>query len=223
MKYLSFNITKALLKSSPGNTKKRRVIAGLAATDKLDWQGQKILLEGINYEYLRRGSGRLNWNHDNDFIIGEPSYVEMQKEGLYVECTLYEKTPSLNISTTKMRDSLEKAEWAWDYANTVAQNGGTPLSYSVEGPPPKVVGNKIVKCMVTKVALTDEPVNTSCSTSALVKSMKYAIQKSERHTDITNIELVEDAYDLVQFLKFKGISPDEAVKLVETVQNKILT
>ena len=211
---LMFEIKQGVEKAIPGREEAgpKRILKGFVSTEDLDWQGQQMVQQGINYQYLKQGSARANWDHQNSLIIGEPIYVEMLPEGLWLETQLYQPKEGVRYNS-QIAKSLEKAQWAWDYQKMVESNGGKPLSYSIQGPPPMMVGNKIVKSLVTAYAITDRPVNTACSVQAFCKSWGAYVNAALR----LSIQDIKDPQSLISFLGDHGISPEESTVLVDSI------
>jgi hypothetical protein len=132
-------------------------LGGIASTADQDSDGEFLDPKGFDIRPLIE-SGMVNWHHQAKTapatIVGEPSKAEIRKEGLYIETDLY---PSSAVA----RD-------IWTLAQTLEKDSKTRrLGYSIEG---KVVKrksndkkspdyNKIVKAIITGVAITHQPKN----------------------------------------------------------------
>lgn len=132
-------------------------LGGIASTADQDSDGEFLDPKGFDIRPLIE-SGMVNWHHQAKTapatIVGEPSKAEIRKEGLYIETDLY---PSSAVA----RD-------IWMLAQTLEKDSKTRrLGYSIEG---KVVKrksndkkspdyNKIVKAIITGVAITHQPKN----------------------------------------------------------------
>lgn len=132
-------------------------IGGIASTMDKDADGEYLDPTGFDIDPLKK-SGMVNWHHQAKnspaAIIGEPSKVELRPEGLWIESDLYASSPM--------------ACEVYELAKTLEHDSKTRrLGYSVEG---KVVKrgsndknsplyNKIVKAVITGVAVTHMPKN----------------------------------------------------------------
>lgn len=132
-------------------------IGGIASTMDKDADGEYLDPSGFDVEPLKN-SGMVNWHHQAknspSAIIGEPSKVELRPEGLWIESDLYASSPM--------------ACEVYELAKTLEHDSKTRrLGYSIEG---KVVKrgsndknsplyNKIVKAVITGVAVTHMPKN----------------------------------------------------------------
>lgn len=132
-------------------------IGGIASTVDQDADGETLDPSGFDIQPLKE-SGMVNWHHQAknspSAIIGEPSKVELRPEGLWIESDLYASSPMANE--------------VYELAKTLEHDSKTRrLGYSIEG---KVVKrgsndknsplyNKIVKAVITGVAVTHMPKN----------------------------------------------------------------
>lgn len=132
-------------------------IGGIASTVDRDADGEILDPSGFDIQPLKE-SGMVNWHHQAKnspaAIIGEPSKVELRPEGLWIESDLYASSPM--------------ACEVYELAKTLEHDSKTRrLGYSIEG---KVVKrgsndknsplyNKIVKAVITGVAVTHMPKN----------------------------------------------------------------
>ncbi|MDX1960035.1 MAG: hypothetical protein SFU98_15820 [Leptospiraceae bacterium] len=133
--------------------KQKMILGGIASTFDKDMDGENLDPSGFDTNYFKK-YGLINWNHqgrnDPSMIVGEPTKVETKKEGLYVECELYESNPM--------------AQKIYDLANTLkVDSTNRKLGYSVEGQVlerdsknPKIVK----KAVITGLAITHQPKNT---------------------------------------------------------------
>jgi len=175
-----------LRKSGDGN---RRIIRGYASTEDMDQDGEVVLKNGIDFAPLM-ATGFLNYDHQAKclqcghvspfrkcpscgssggkmpFIIGYPTKAEIRDKGLYVEGELLQSSGNTRSEQTRLADEM------WELG-TALQKAGAPraLSYSVEGGVIKRHGNKIVKSLVTHLAVTHKPVNMSATVECFRKSM----------------------------------------------------
>lgn len=143
--------------SSPDVSEMR--IGGYASTASEDRQGDEILQKGLDYSDFVN-FGWLNYDHDNSKIVGYPDKdkCRVDSRGFYVEGVLLK--------------GIELAEHIWETAIALKKSGAPrKLGFSVEG---KILRRnslgKIVKAKVYNVAVTANPVNSTCTWDALVKS-----------------------------------------------------
>lgn len=132
-------------------------IGGIASTMDKDADGEYLDPSGFDVEPLKN-SGMVNWHHQAKnspaAIIGEPSKVELRPEGLWIESDLYASSPM--------------ACEVYELAKTLEHDSKTRrLGYSIEGKVLKrgsndkksPLYNKIVKAVITGVAVTHMPKN----------------------------------------------------------------
>lgn len=132
-------------------------IGGIASTVDQDADGETLDPSGFDIQPLKE-SGMVNWHHQAKnspaAIIGEPSKVELRPEGLWIESDLYASSPMANE--------------VYELAKTLEENSKTRrLGYSIEGKVIKRASNdkksplynKIVKAVITGVAVTYMPKN----------------------------------------------------------------
>lgn len=132
-------------------------IGGIASTMDRDADGEYLDPSGFDVEPLKN-SGMVNWHHQAKnspaAIIGEPSKVELRPEGLWIESDLYASSPMANE--------------VYELAKTLEEDSKTRrLGYSIEGKVLKrgsndkksPLYNKIVKAVITGVAVTHMPKN----------------------------------------------------------------
>ncbi len=132
-------------------------IGGIASTMDKDADGEYLDPSGFDVEPLKN-SGMVNWHHQAKnspaAIIGEPSKVELRPEGLWIESDLYASSPMANE--------------VYELAKTLEEDSKTRrLGYSIEGKVLKrgsndkksPLYNKIVKAVITGVAVTHMPKN----------------------------------------------------------------
>lgn len=137
----------------------KRLIQGYASTSARDRQDESLVQKGldisdfVNYGYF-------NYDHDNSIILGYPlSTCKVTDEGFWVQGELLKGIPV--------------ADRMWELALAL-QKSSAPrkLGFSVEGKVLQRQGNQVVKAKIYNVAITANPVNTSCSWEAIVKSFK---------------------------------------------------
>lgn len=135
----------------------RRIIKGYASTETQDRQGETLIQKGLDIsDFLNHGW--FNYDHDNSIIMGFPhAACRVDDQGFYVEGELLKGIP--------------EAERMWTLAIALKKsNAPRKLGFSIEGKVVQRDGNRIVKAKVYNVAITANPVNTTCSWEAVVKS-----------------------------------------------------
>lgn len=140
-------------------------IGGIVSTDGLDRQGETLIQEGLDFDPFLKG-GWFNDNHDpsTDSLVGYPEMAELRelpdgRKGWYVEGYLLK--------------GYERAERLWSLANSL-QKSGRRLGFSVEGgitARDPESPQRVLKAVVTEVAITRCPVNTETSLHVLAKSL----------------------------------------------------
>lgn len=134
-------------------------IAGYASTSQKDRQDEEIMQKGLDIsEFIN--NGWFNYDHDNTKILGYPDKdkCRVDKNGFYVEGCLIPGIP-LAKSLWETALSLKKS------------NAPRKLGFSIEGKTlQRDALGRITKAKVYNVAITANPVNTSCTWDALVKS-----------------------------------------------------
>src|SRR6185312_16676912 len=152
-----------LAKSS--DTEDRRIIRGYASTESEDRQGESLVQKGLDIsDFVNHGY--FNYDHDNSIIMGYPfaSKCRVDDKGLWVEGELLKGIP--------------EADRMWDLAIALKKsNAPRKVGFSIEGKVINREGNKILKAKIYNVAVTANPVNTTCSWDAVVKSFNGATQE----------------------------------------------
>lgn len=201
----SFCLPFDVLKSTNANSDEWR-IGGYASTSSEDRQGDEIVQKGLDYDDFVN-YGWFNFDHHNDQILGYPDKdkCKIDSRGFYVEGTLLK--------------GVEIAKNMWETALALQKSGANrKLGFSVEG---KVLQRnalgKIVKAKIYNVAITPNPVNTSCTWDALVKSfttnkddIEKALEAGHGDTDGSAIipESLESAFKTLSY----AIGDDEEAK-----------
>jgi hypothetical protein len=201
----SFCLPFDVLKSTNANSDEWR-IGGYASTSSEDRQGDEIVQKGLDYDDFVN-YGWFNFDHHNDQILGYPDKdkCKIDSHGFYVEGTLLK--------------GVEIAKNMWETALALQKSGANrKLGFSVEG---KVLQRnalgKIVKAKIYNVAITPNPVNTSCTWDALVKSfttnkddIEKALEAGYGDTDGSAIvpESLESAFKTLSY----AIGDDEEAK-----------
>lgn len=135
----------------------RRLIQGYASTSDSDRQGECLVQKGLDIgDFVNHGY--FNYDHDNSIILGYPlPTCRVDDHGLWVEGELLKGIP--------------QADRIWDLALALKKSKAPRrVGFSVEGKVLERKGNKVVKAKIYNVAITTNPVNTSCTWDAIVKS-----------------------------------------------------
>lgn len=201
----SFCLPFDVLKSTDANSDEWR-IGGYASTSSEDRQGDEIVQKGLDYNDFVN-YGWFNFDHHNDQILGYPDKdkCKIDSHGFYVEGTLLK--------------GVETAKNMWETALALQKSGANrKLGFSVEG---KVLQRnafgKIVKAKIYNVAITPNPVNTSCTWDALVKSFttdKDDIDKALEagHGDASGSAIIPESLESAFKTLSYAIGDDEEAK-----------
>ncbi len=152
-------------KSSDG--REGRFIAGFVSTNHLDRQGETLIQEGLDFSpFLTKGF--FNDNHDSatDALVGYPTKAELRTlpgdgmhKGWYVEGELLKGSA--------------RADGLWDLAKSL-HGTQRKLGFSVQGNITQrdpINPKRIMKAIVSEVAITRCPVNTKTGLNLLAKSL----------------------------------------------------
>ncbi len=138
------------------------IIEGLASTESVDRQGEKIIQAGIDLTPIDQGKGWLNNNH----LPGI--------ENLLGTLDSYRKTPQGLVIKGRLFKNKEKARAVYEVMSSLNKAGDKGrIGLSVEGKVLKRSANNskvIEKCRIDKVAITISPVNTD-TWATLAKSL----------------------------------------------------
>lgn len=156
------------IKSDDGKSNKDYIISGLASTPDTDFDGETILPEGMNIDYLLN-NGWIDYEHDTDNIVGYPisdsTYVD--EDGLHLKALLF-------------GDNEDVQRFIQLYKNLVKSNANRTLGFSIEG---QVIERDafddsiINKIDILGVAITTRPCNEHATINtweALAKSVKHS-------------------------------------------------
>lgn len=155
-------------------------IAGVVSTDAVDQQGDRVLQDGLDFNYfLKRGWYNDNHSSKTSDILGYPERVQFFQKG----DTLPDgsRAPSnCHWSEGYLLPDYEPAKRIWELGRSLSKaKGGRALGFSVEGKIKKRAGpgRKIIaKAEVRNVAITNCPVNTDTKLITLAKSLHAAEQ-----------------------------------------------
>lgn len=127
------------------------VVKGYASVEIQDAEDEILIVKGMDCSYLDT-HGIINWNHQRtpQFLIGEitksEKLLDKKPSKLYVEGELFKHQPEA-VNTYNLMKSLNKS------------TSGRKMKMSIEGRAVQRQGKKIVKSMITGVALTMQPIN----------------------------------------------------------------
>jgi hypothetical protein len=136
----------------------KRWIQGIASTDNLDLQGEKVVQSGIDLAYFTE-HGYVNDDHKPgpENKVGEPTEARITKAGLWVKAFLYK--------------GHQRAEYWWEFINALVQSDAKrKVGFSIQGKVVRREGNSILKCWLQDIAITASPVNTH-TWAEIVKSL----------------------------------------------------
>lgn len=154
--YLEADITKST------DTEEHRLIRGYASTAASDRQGESLVQKGLDIsDFINHGY--FNYDHDNSIILGYPiaKSCRVDDHGLWVEGELLKGVP--------------EADRIWNLALALKKSKAPrKVGFSVEGKVLQRDGGRILKAKIYNVAITTNPVNTTCSWEAVVKSFNGA-------------------------------------------------
>lgn len=146
------------------------MVEGHAASDRIDQQGEKLILSGMDFKPFLK-SGYINWDHSGnpEDLIGEPREAKIiERSGspsiFYVRGMLYKHVPRA-VAVWNHLQALEKGE-----ASITRKFG-----WSVQGGVLERRGNELIKSVVRHCALTHQPVNQDTFArcmAGLVKSLQ---------------------------------------------------
>lgn len=142
-------------------------IEGLASTPDMDYQGDIIRPDAIDYKTVFEDHGWITYEHGKDVsdIIGEPIDAFTDEDGFHIKGKLYKAS--------------KKAQEVWNFQNMVSSESskGRTLGFSIEGPiiardpaDPRV----ITKVQIKNVTVTYHPANPYAKMEIATKSIDVA-------------------------------------------------
>ena len=190
------------------------LLGGIASTADEDSDGEFLDPKGFDIKPLLK-SGLVNWHHqaktNPGTIVGEPTKAEIRKEGLYIETQLY---PHSQVACD-----------IWELAKTLAKDSKTRrLGYSIEGrvvqrksdDPMNPDYKKIVKAIITGVAITHQPKNPKTFANIIKGEIDDDLDNEEETEDIKEKEVTtdkEEALDTETASALKRESVDDSLKV----------
>jgi hypothetical protein len=165
-------------KADDGDGAKRMRVGGIATTEGLDREDERILQEGLNFKPFLE-YGYFNDDHRPGTMLGWPETAKLVKRG--------DMLPSGRKAEGKgwwvdgyLLDTPRGRE-VWENAQAlVTQKAPRRMGMSVEGKIRRRLGSTIAKAEVHEVAITKKPVNTRTHLEPLAKAMDAG------HTDPVN-------------------------------------
>lgn len=170
----NFWVPLELTKAKDEKTGKTKMcLKGIASTMHEDSDGEFLDPKGFDLSYLNK-SGVVNWHHQVPnkplAVIGEPTKAEIKKEGLYLECELYQDS-SIAKEVYELAEILEK--------NSKTRR----LGFSVEGTvTERQPGNDkvITGADITGVAVTHMPKNSHTFAEIMKGKIDYIEPEFEK-------------------------------------------
>jgi len=130
----------------------RRLVIGLASTDKEDMEGEILDQNGMDFEYHLR-QGRVCFEHPNpkidpiDRVVGVPLKVHKTDGHIFYLCELFPKEFNHNL-----------ADKTWQLIVNNAKMG-RPVGFSIEGRSRGRRGRRVTRSTIYNVVITANPVN----------------------------------------------------------------
>lgn len=156
MSNFEFFVEADICKSEDGK-EERRIMEGYASTETEDRQGESLVQKGLDItDFVNHGF--FNYDHDNSIILGYPvDGCRVDDNGFYVRGELLKGIP--------------EADRMWSLAVALKKSKAPrKVGFSIEGKVLERQGSRIVKAKIYNVAVTTNPVNTTCTWEAVVKS-----------------------------------------------------
>lgn len=205
MDNFKFSMPAYLNKSDDGDW----VIEGLASTENMDLQGERVLQDGIDCTPIDQGKGWLNNNHMPGL------------ENLLGTLDSYKKTPEGLVIKGRLFKNKEKSKAVYEVMSSLNKAGDRGrIGLSIEG---KILkrspdGKTIEKCRVDKTAITICPVNTE-TWATLAKSLNVEGDNLLKSITASEIEFncTEESYltpSPTDATEPKAFSASEVVDLV---------
>lgn len=179
----------SIVKSTTGAKDGKRWIQGIASTDAIDLQQEKVIQSGIITDYVVK-HGHINNDHQKgpENKVGEITEARVTKNGLFIKGFLYK--------------GHEKADAWWELLQAKERSGSTrPIGFSVEGKVIARQGKTILKCWIQDIAITASPVNTQ-TWAEIVKSFcaQYTTDEEKSLNANDNGMLISESLEEKKFL-----------------------
>ena len=180
-RFFSNGITITKAKDAKGETIMR--LGGIASTKDEDADGEFLDPTGFDTSFLQT-NGVVNWHHgaksNPETIIGEPSKVELNDKGLYLEVDLYPQS-AMAKGVYKLAQVLEKnsktRRLGFSIEGRALERGSNDKNHPAY--------NQIKKAAITGVAITHMPKNPN----TLAQIIKGEVDLSEQE------EVIEKSID----------------------------
>lgn len=162
--YLKFDVFLPLesVKKSNSEDSDSYIISGYASTMDKDLQGETIIPEGIDCNYLVE-NGWIDYEHNKDITIGIPTEnTHVDENGLFLEAKLFKNNPYVK-NIIDLYNNIKKSK--------LNRN----LGFSVEGHVEErdLADKSIIRQVsITGVAVTKNPANVNATWELLSKSLK---------------------------------------------------
>tara|TARA_A100001515_G_scaffold115540_1_gene97187 strand:- start:1492 stop:2274 length:783 start_codon:yes stop_codon:yes gene_type:complete len=144
----SFHFWLPISKAASDKDGKARMIEGIASTPALDLQNERVVQNGIDFNYFLK-HGYFNWDHKSgaDNKIGEPQECRITPKGLYVKGLIYK--------------GKKVADAVWEHITALANdpNSNRKVGFSLQGKTVRRNGNSILRCWIQDIAITTAPIN----------------------------------------------------------------
>lgn len=166
----NFMMPMDIAKSEDGED--RWMIRGYASTDAQDRQGESLVQKGLDFsDFVNHGF--FNYDHNNSIILGYPTDAcKVDDNGFWVEGELLKGIP--------------EAERMWHLSLALKKsNAPRKVGFSVEGKVIERDGDKVTKAKIYNVAITTNPVNTTCTWDAVVKSFAGVKEEPIRFDNVS--------------------------------------
>lgn len=137
--------------------KSRRLIRGIASTESIDLQGERVIQGGMDLAYFR-DHGWINDEHEK-VKVGAPTDARVTKAGLWIEGQLLDGLEPVHKGGCICPPC--RADYWWGFLQSIEKSGvNRRVGFSIEGKVLRRSANAIVKCWVRNVAITDSPIQT---------------------------------------------------------------
>jgi hypothetical protein len=161
-----------------------RYIQGIASTEEKDLQAETVIQKGIDYSYLIK-RGYLNSEHrpGPKYIVGEPTSINITPKGMFIKGFLY-------------KGKQEADDW-WELIKALDLNKSSrSIGMSIQGKVLRKFDNQILKCWLTAIAITSNPVNPNTYVE-IVKSLDPSGTEEELKalTTVTGAALMPEDLD----------------------------
>ena len=144
-----------------------RIIEGIASTNHLDLQGEKVFQKGIQFDYFMK-HGYFNWDHKSgaENKIGEPWECRITPEGLFVKGIVYK--------------GKQVADAVWEHIQALKKNPGSQrrMGFSLQGKTLLKKGQTLLKCWIQDIAITTAPINYNTYLDVVKSLSQYELDKA---------------------------------------------